>query len=200
MSDSHEKLNPLTVEEQARTLAVLRLGGDRETAAHAIGHDLSTLRGALVESPEFAREVRRAEAAAELTHMQNVYHAAKQNSQWRPSPWWLERHDPDRFSNRKPRLATRKQLELLSARLAKLVAEHITDPSARERIQQEMLQQAEVISVDETNQSERIGLLRIPAGRVESTDGGVDCPARPPGSPNVPPPFFCCHLQGDGLI
>jgi hypothetical protein len=157
MSDSSEKLNRLTVEERARILAVLRLGGDRETAVHAVGHDLSTLRGALMESPEFAREVRRAEATAELTHMQNVYHAAKQNSQWRSSQWWLERHDPDRFSNRKPRLATRKQLELLSTRLAKLVTEHITDPSVRDRIQQEMLQQVEVISVDETNQSKRIG-------------------------------------------
>lgn len=110
-----------------------------------------------------------------------------------------QRHDPDRFSNREPHLTTRKQLELLLARLAQRVSEHVTSSSARDRIQQEMSQKPEAIRLDETNGAQRSGADRSSENTAEGAGmsrGGLDFPVSQPGRQDCSVNFFVAACKG----
>ena len=93
--------SPLSDEQRRQILAVLRIGGDRETAVRVVGQTKASLQTALVNDPQFAQDVRQAEAAAKLIHMQNIHNAAQDPRDWRASQWWLERRYPARFARQK---------------------------------------------------------------------------------------------------
>ena len=125
-----------------RILGVLKVGGDRETAAHIVGRTIGDLRHQLAEDSQFAARVRRAEAAAEITHMSNVYHAAREKEDWRASVWWLEHRDPDRFVRRSPNTLTTKQLATFMDAVANVLQQEIHDTEDRERVVQRIRTEA----------------------------------------------------------
>lgn len=76
-------------------LQLLKAGSFRSPAARAAGVDLETLLAWMVDYPEFARDVERAEAEAEAYHVANLRDKARKD--WRASLAWLERKHADRW-------------------------------------------------------------------------------------------------------
>jgi len=90
---------PLT-SEQRDVVAAARLGCDRATAQRCVGWSSRELVRQLAAHAGFRRELERAEAALELSHLRNVQAAAADEKNWRASVWWLERRAPERYGRR----------------------------------------------------------------------------------------------------
>ena len=90
----------LTQQQQRDVCLILSTGCDRLAAAKYVGCSPADLRRAMRNVPQFAADVRRNEAAIEMTHMRNVRNAARDDKHWRASVWWLERRAPERYGRR----------------------------------------------------------------------------------------------------
>lgn len=112
----------LNSEQQGRVCGVLSMGCDWTTAANLVGCSLAAIRRSIESDAEFANDVRRAEAQAELGHMRTIHEAAKDAKNWRASVWWLERRAPERFGSRRAGVVTAKQLKAFIAVLADVLA------------------------------------------------------------------------------
>lgn len=121
-------------DEKRQVCAILSVGGDRQTAAACIGCSRRTLRRTIRCDPQFAADVIRAEASAELSHVRNVHKAARDEKHWRASTWWLERRRPQRFARSDPGKLTASQVESLIATLADLVVEEVRDAADCRRL------------------------------------------------------------------
>jgi hypothetical protein len=86
-----------TEEQIQDVLSIVRMGGQRETAAHCVGWTLQRLEGELARRADFRRDLLRAEAILEVGHLRNVQAAAEEKKNWRASVWWLERRLPQRY-------------------------------------------------------------------------------------------------------
>jgi hypothetical protein len=128
------KLTTLTDEQQGRICGILSIGCDRWTAANAVGCLVSDIRRAMQRDSQFADSIRRAEAAAELSHMRNVQEAAKGEKNWRASVWWLERQSPERFGTRGTSIVTPRQLKAFVAILVDCVLEEVHSAEDRVRV------------------------------------------------------------------
>lgn len=124
----------LTADQKGQITGVLSLGCDRQTAAHIVGCKLSDLRRTQQQDAEFAASIRRAEASAELNHMRNVQEAAKKESNWRASVWWLQQHSPERFAHRGPGVVTARHLKAFVAILDEVLKENVRNDDDRQRI------------------------------------------------------------------
>lgn len=80
------KYNP---DRHQRIVETLRAGNTRRAASWAGGIDQDTFGRWLVRYPEFADDVKAAEADAELAMVQRVRTAA--DDSWQAAAWWLER-------------------------------------------------------------------------------------------------------------
>jgi hypothetical protein len=101
----------LNDDQKDQICAILAYGCDRETAAGIVECTVVDIGNEITDDPRFAIKVRRAEATAELRHMQNILNATKDGKYWRASVWWLERRSPERFGRRSADAITPKQLE-----------------------------------------------------------------------------------------
>ena len=81
-----------------RIVEALRGGNTRRAAAWAGGIDQDTFLQWLRRFPNFADDVKAAEADAELAMVERVRTAA--NDQWQAAAWWLERKMKRDWSNR----------------------------------------------------------------------------------------------------
>jgi hypothetical protein len=124
----------LTGEQKQHAAAILSAGCDRETVAKYLNCLLGDIQREMSQDPQFAAEVRRAEASSELNHMRNVQRAAQDEKQWRASVWWLERRAPERFGRRDAGAVTPRQLEQVISHLISLVLEEIHDREDLERV------------------------------------------------------------------
>src|SRR5438128_2011358 len=97
---------PLSDDQKRELCLITQLGCDRITARNYLAVSAEQLRAELQRNAEFARQLARAEAAAELQHMRNVHQASQADKNWRTSVWWLERRAPERFGRRDPRCLT----------------------------------------------------------------------------------------------
>ena len=95
--------------DKAKVTGVLTLGADRATAAAYVGRTLDELHKQVEEDEQFGRDVRQAEAHAEVAHLKAVHDAAGDSKNWRASTWWLQAHHPDRYA-RKPNQVSEQQL------------------------------------------------------------------------------------------
>jgi hypothetical protein len=130
-----DPLSPsLTDQQKQDACAILSTGCDRETSAKYLGCSLADIQREMSRNPQFAAEVRRAEATSELNHMRNVQRAARDDKQWRASVWWLERRAPERFGRRDSGAITARQLEQVIFHLVSLVMEEIHDVADLERV------------------------------------------------------------------
>jgi hypothetical protein len=85
-------------ERHRKIVETLRGGNTRRASAWAGGIDVDTFLQWLRRFPNFAEDVKAAEADAELAMVERVRTAA--NDQWQAAAWWLERKMKRDWSNR----------------------------------------------------------------------------------------------------
>ena len=126
-------MNRLTDEQKREAILIVSLGCDRETVAKYVGIGVEDLIHEGIRDREFAIELRKAEASAELAHMRNVQQATKDTKHWRASVWWLERRAPERYARRDDAVGRRELLNLLGS-IANALAEAVQDDGDRRRV------------------------------------------------------------------
>jgi hypothetical protein len=95
---------------------------------------LRQLRSTLKQDPQFAKQLARAEATPEFSHMRNLQNAAKDEKHWRASVWWLERCAPERYARRNPAAISAVQLKQIIKELADAIAGEVGCREDRERL------------------------------------------------------------------
>jgi hypothetical protein len=124
----------LTDEQKSQIVGILSVGCDRQTAVDFVGCSLRDLHRAMERDSEFASNIRRNEAGAELSHMRNVQTAAKDAKNWRASVWWLERRSPERYGPRGAGAVTARQLKAFIGMVVDILAVEVRDPADRQRL------------------------------------------------------------------
>ncbi len=138
-----EEPNRFSDEQKRECCLMIKIGCDRETACNYLGKTAAELHEQLRQDREFHRQLLRAEATPEFSHMRNLYNAAKDEKHWRASVWWLERRAPERFARRAPDALTAQQLRSVIEALADTIVGEIEDPQDRERLLAKLVQIAE---------------------------------------------------------
>lgn len=105
------QLTELTADQKDQICKILTVGADRDTAAGVVKCLVVDIGRSIAADPQFARDVRHAEATAELSHMQHVLKATNDGKYWRASVWWLERRSPERFGRRSAGAITPQQFQ-----------------------------------------------------------------------------------------
>jgi hypothetical protein len=165
----------LSEQQQQQIRTILTTGCDRQTAVDYVGCTLEELRQAMQLDAAFAGIVRRAEAAAEVRHMQNVEESAKQEKNWRASVWWLERRSPERFGARGPGAMTARQLKEFNAVLTAMLVEEVQNVADRRRIVERLSQVvAQLEQGLRDSQSQWLNLLLADEGPATDDIGAAD--------------------------
>jgi len=115
-------------------IAILTVGCTRYTAARYIGCRPEDIRREIGCNKEFARQVAKAEEAAEVYYMQRIKDAAKKEQYWRAAAWVLERRCPNRYASRGAHTITFDQLARLMSRIGEIVGGEIKDAETRTKI------------------------------------------------------------------
>lgn len=172
----------LTEQQQRDVCLILSTGCDRLAAAKYVGCSLADLRRAIRNVPQFAADLRRAEAAIEMTHMRNVQNAAKDEKHWRASVWWLERRAPERYGRRDAGEITVPQLESFAAQLIAAVSEEVRDEGDRGRLLARLRRVAESVG-QAPPEAEPPGWLGSTAGSPQERRGVASLHRSHPGDP-----------------
>jgi hypothetical protein len=125
----------LSQNQKDRICSILSVGCDRQTAAGIVECNVIDILNAIDTLQRFATQVRRSEALAELSHMQNILNATKDGKYWRASVWWLERRSPERFGRRPAGAVTPKQLEQAVDIWNDVMLQEFNTPADRTRIE-----------------------------------------------------------------
>jgi len=125
------ELDPI---QKQQICSIVQLGCTQATAAKHVGCGRSAIQAAADRDPQFAADLRRAEAQNELTLMKNVFEAAQDTKNWRASVWSLERVYPERYLRRLPDAVTAEQLVHVIESLVDIVADEVADTQRRKRI------------------------------------------------------------------
>lgn len=133
----------LTDDQRREALLIASVGCDRETAAKYVGCNLQQLNATVYGEPEFAEQLRRAEAGCELAHMRNIQQAARDERHWRASVWWLERRLPDRYARRDAGAISRRELAGFLSRLSADLAGLLRDAGDRDRVLEKLKEAGE---------------------------------------------------------
>ncbi len=112
-------------------LAILSVGCSRTTAAGYVGCSVSTIQNTAERDPKFSEELRRAESRAEITFLQAIQKAARDERHWRAAAWVLERKHPEQYGRRKADALSVEQVKALLEQFAQAVVEQV--PAARYR-------------------------------------------------------------------
>jgi len=115
-------------------LAILSVGCSRTTAANYVGCSVSTIQNTAERDPKFAEELRRAESRAEITFLQAIQKAARDERHWRAAAWVLERKCPEQYGRRKADTLTIGQVKDLLEQFAQAIAEQLPAPKYRKAI------------------------------------------------------------------
>lgn len=91
-------------------LGLIANGSSRRVAARYVACSPSTITRTAMRDPQFAAQLARAEQSAEVSLLRSVQAAAKDGKNWRAAAWLLERHNPEDFAARPPRLFTGQQV------------------------------------------------------------------------------------------
>ena len=139
---------------------MISMGCDRETACNYLGKTAAELRAELQRDGAFCRQLLRAEATPEFSHMRNLYNAARDEKNWRASVWWLERRAPERYAKRAPESITAAQLRQVIEELTEAIGSEVNDPQDRRRVLARLVQIAERLRSDS---------FEPPTGTVQTT-------------------------------
>lgn len=121
----------LTESQQRDVLLIVGVGCDRSVAASYAGVDPRAIDATAEASGAFARELARAEANAELMHVQNIRQAAKDEKNWRASVWWLERVFPERYARKESGGVSPGDIQSLLQQVAEAIAESVQTSEER---------------------------------------------------------------------
>ena len=86
----------ITADKQREILAVLATGGSRNDAADYVGVGRSTLSDHIARDESFAEQVKKAESAGKIKHLQKI----EKSGAWQASAWFLERKYPAEYRQR----------------------------------------------------------------------------------------------------
>lgn len=103
----------MTPQQKQQIIAAVTIGCDRETAAAYAGLTAEEVAAAGTDDL-FGRELRRAEATAEINHLRTVHNAIQDPKNWRAAVWYLKSRSPERYD--------RKQHTINDDELAEFVA------------------------------------------------------------------------------
>jgi len=122
----------LADEQKRRQLfAMIATGTGVESAARQVGCSPWTVYREAQRDEDFAQRLRDAQTAVELTPLQAMRQAARDD--WRAAAWWLERCYPDRFAKRKPETVSAGDVGNLLNEVATIFSELCPDPELREQ-------------------------------------------------------------------
>jgi hypothetical protein len=125
------KLSP---QERNEYLALLSAGYARTTAAKYIHRAPTTIRDSIMDDPEFAEQVAKAEENSEVFYLSCIRRAALKEQYWRAAAWVLERRIPDRYAAKQPEVLTVEHVQKFMAACMRIIAEELPDPEQREKI------------------------------------------------------------------
>jgi hypothetical protein len=126
----------LTVNQLQEIPLLLATGCTRSCAAEYAGTSLSNLEKQMRRDDDFARRLLRAEASVEVLHMRNIDQAAKENSDWRSSAWFLEKRFPYRFGNYVRGALREREIRLLGQFLVDIVLEEVSHEADLHRLRE----------------------------------------------------------------
>jgi hypothetical protein len=183
----------LTEEQKDQICAILAYGCDRETAAGIVECTVVDIGSEITNDPGFAINVRRAEATAELRHMQNILNATKDGKYWRASVWWLERRSPERFGRRSAETITPKQLEQALVAWNEVITCEFPTSEERKRVTAciEKLYASIELQLDASCSESLLNRFPPPRQLIHNSATEVDKPAtsqEDPSSENSPAP------------
>ncbi len=118
--------------QRREVLAILAVGGSRQTAAQYVQCDVEAIRYTASRNADFRARLKKAEASPEFIHLKNIQSAGEKN--WRASAWLLERMYPQRYRLRKSDGLTLEQAVELLKELTDFVVQEIPVAKYRERI------------------------------------------------------------------
>ena len=130
---------PLSKSQKDKLCQIVAMGCDRDTACQYHGLSADQLHALMHDDEQFARELLRSEAQAEVLHMGNIKKASQDEKNWRSSVWWLERRDQDRDHADEPENLT-PEVSAALERFVEIVVAEITDDDQRESLRQRLLQ------------------------------------------------------------
>jgi hypothetical protein len=128
------KQNRLTTKERKEVIAILTAGSSRSNAARYICRSPATLKHEILECPQFATQVARAEETAELFLLSNIRKASQDTRYWRAAAWLLERRAAERFGPRKPETLTEEHVQKFMAKCMQIIAEKVPNKALRAEI------------------------------------------------------------------
>lgn len=112
---------------------ILSSGCDRTTACKYAGTTVEQLQAAMCVDQQLARQIRRAEATAEIAHVRRIRLASEDVKHWRASCWWLQHSAPNRYGGR-PSAISSESLEDFVINVARMLQTEIADLELRERV------------------------------------------------------------------
>lgn len=125
---------PLTRKQKDEILAIITIGGSRQTAARYAGCTPGQIQSCARSDTEFATQLRHAQEQAEITSLRHLSEAAKQERYWKAAAWILERKNPEEFRLRPPNVLTPAQLRGVVVKLAEMITSEVKSPTSRKRI------------------------------------------------------------------
>lgn len=115
-------------------LAILAVGCPRCVAARYVGCSPSTIQNTAAREPQFAADLERVEARAELGYMQQIKQAVHLEKYWRAATWALERRNPQEYGMRRPEVLTLEQVRQLLGRFTEIVVTEVPVSRYRQNI------------------------------------------------------------------
>ena len=128
------KRKRLTPKQKNEALAVLSVGCSRAAAARCVRCSPLLLRREMMEHPQFAEQVAKAEEGIEVFCLSNLRKAAQKEQYWRAAAWMLERRLPDRYGTKKAQTLTAEHVQKFMAACMQVIAEELPDKECREKI------------------------------------------------------------------
>jgi hypothetical protein len=104
---------------------ILKLGGTRRIAAQYAGCAPSTIRRTADRDAEFCAALRKAESQHEVSYLQRINAAAKQERYWKAAAWALERIHPERYALPRPVNYTPQQVCEILERFMEIVMQEV---------------------------------------------------------------------------
>jgi hypothetical protein len=124
----------LSTQERNEFLSLLSAGYSKTTAAKYIHRASKTLRDEMLNDPEFAEQVAKAEEGSEVFYLSCIRRAALKEQYWRAAAWVLERRIPERFAAKTPETLTAEHVQKFMATCMQIIAEEVPDQELREKI------------------------------------------------------------------
>lgn len=118
----------LTANQKTTIVQVVSFGCDETTACDFVGCTPNDITDQAAADEEFRRDLRRAEASAEVKYMKVVHDAMQDAKNWRAATWWFERRE----AQRQPKMVRRGQLQNWLTKFTTALNASVADQQVRQ--------------------------------------------------------------------